>query len=98
MKKTLTIATLLSLMAVPLPSFAQSFDPDIGSGNIVPPVANQGVVPPVANQGGANAYAQAPVGPHAYDYGGRPYNYGGGRYYDRGPRYHRPPYRNWTEF
>jgi hypothetical protein len=89
MKKTLTIATLLSLMAVPLPSFAQSFDPDIGSGNIVPPVANQG---------GANAYAQAPVGPHAYDYGGRPYNYGGGRYYDRGPRYHRPPYRNWTEF
>jgi hypothetical protein len=89
MKKTLTIATLLSLMAVPLPSFAQSFDPDIGSGNIVPPVANQG---------GANVYAQAPVGPHAYDYGGRPYNYGGGRYYDRGPRYHRPPYRNWTEF
>ena len=33
MKKTLAIATLLSLMAVP--SFAQSFDPDVGSGNIV---------------------------------------------------------------
>jgi|APPan5920702963_1055757.scaffolds.fasta_scaffold30711_1 hypothetical protein len=49
MKKTLTIATLLSFMAVP--SFAQSFDPDVGSGNIVPPVANQS---------GANAYAQAP--------------------------------------
>lgn len=24
-----------------VPSFAQSFDPDVGSGNIVPPVANQ---------------------------------------------------------
>jgi len=66
MKKTLTIATLLSLMAVP--SFAQSFDPDIGSGNIVPPAANQG---------GANAYAQAPFGPYAYDYSGLLYNYGG---------------------
>jgi hypothetical protein len=88
MKKTLTIATLLNLMTVP--SFAQSFDPDIGSGNIVPPAANQG---------GANAYAQAPFGPYAYDYSGRPYNYGGGRYYYRGPRYyHQPPYRNWTEF
>ena len=88
MKKTLTIATLLSLMAVP--SFAQSFDPDIGSGNIVPPAANQG---------GANAYAQAPFGPYAYDYSGRLYNHGGGRYYYRGPRYyHQPLYRNWTEF
>ena len=83
MKKTLTIVTLLSLIAVP--SFAQSFDPDNGSGNIVPPVANQG---------GANAYAQAPVGPYAYDYIGRPYNYGRGHY---SYRYQRP-YRHWTEF
>jgi len=34
MKKTLTIATLLSLFTVP--TFAQSFDPDVGTGNIIP--------------------------------------------------------------
>ena len=34
MKKTLTIATLLSLFTVP--TFAQSFDPDVGTGNIFP--------------------------------------------------------------
>ena len=48
MKKTLTIATFLGFIAVP--SFAQSFDPDVSTGNIVPPVANQG---------SASAYAQA---------------------------------------
>jgi hypothetical protein len=49
MKKALTIATFLTFIA--MPAFAQSFDPDVGTGNIVPPVANQG---------GASAYAQAP--------------------------------------
>ena len=49
MKKALTIATFLTFIA--MPAFAQSFDPDVGTGNIVPPVANQG---------GASAYAHAP--------------------------------------
>ena len=61
MKKTLTIATLLSLFTVP--TFAQSFDPDVGTGNIVPLVANQG---------GASAYAQAP---YPYVRGERGYVY-----------------------
>jgi hypothetical protein len=50
MKKVLTIAALLSSIA--LPAFGQSYDPEVGSGNIVPPVANIG---------SANAYAQAPA-------------------------------------
>ena len=49
MKKALTVATILCSIAVPC--FAQSFDPDAGSGNIVPFATNQG---------GANAYAMAP--------------------------------------
>jgi len=53
MKKTLTIATVLSLI-IAVPSFAQSFDPDVGTGNIVPPVATEG---------STSAYTQAP-----YDY------------------------------
>jgi len=53
MKKTLTIATVLSLI-IAVPSFAQSFDPDVGTGNIVPPVATEG---------STSAYAQA-----HYDY------------------------------
>ena len=47
MKKVLSLATLASVIA--LPAFAQSFDPDLGTGNLVPPVANMG------------AYAQAPT-------------------------------------
>jgi hypothetical protein len=35
-----------------MPAFAQSFDPDLGTGNIAPLAAT--------NQGGASAYAQAP--------------------------------------
>jgi len=61
MKKTLTIATLLSLFTVP--TFAQSFDPDVGTGNIIPLVANQG---------GASANAQAP---YPYVRGERGYVY-----------------------
>ena len=50
MKKILSLATLASVIA--LPAFAQSFDPDLGTGNLVPPVANMGA---------AGAYAQAPA-------------------------------------
>ena len=50
MKKVLSLATLASVIA--LPAFAQSFDPDLGTGNLVPPVANMGA---------AGAYAQAPA-------------------------------------
>lgn len=50
MKKVLTLATFASLIA--LPAFAQSFDSDLGTGNIVPPVANMSL---------ASSYAQAPV-------------------------------------
>lgn len=50
MKKALTLATFASVIA--LPAFAQSSDPDLGTGNVVPPVANMGA---------ASAYAQAPA-------------------------------------
>ena len=49
MKKVLTLATFASIIT--LPAFAQSFDPDLGTGN----------VPPVANIGAASTYAQAPI-------------------------------------
>ena len=52
MKKALTAVTFLTIFATP--AFAQSFDPDLGSGNIAPLAAT--------NQGGASAYAQAPDG------------------------------------
>jgi len=50
MKKILTLAAFASVIA--LPAFAQSFDPDLGSGNVVSPVANMGA---------AGTYAQAPA-------------------------------------
>ena len=50
MKKILTLATFASVIA--LPAFAQSFDPDFGTGNVAPPVANMGA---------ASAFAQAPT-------------------------------------
>ena len=50
MRKTLITAAVLTVIA--MPAFAQSFDPDVGTGNILPFVNN--------NQGGAGAYAQAP--------------------------------------
>src|SRR5262245_14989173 len=50
MKKILILATFASVIG--LPAFAQSFDPDVGTGNIAPPVASMG--PP-------SAYAQAPA-------------------------------------
>ena len=50
MKKILILATFASVIG--LPAFAQSFDPDLGTGNTVPLVANMGA---------ASAYAQAPA-------------------------------------
>jgi hypothetical protein len=66
MKKVLMLATLASVIAVP--AFAQSFDPDVGTGNVLPPVANMGA---------ASAYARASADyesgyvrrPHAYRFG-----------------------------
>jgi hypothetical protein len=49
MKKVLTVAALATIIS--LPAFAQSFDPDAGTGN---------VAPPVAYGGSTGAYAQAP--------------------------------------
>ncbi len=92
MKKLLTTAAFLTLIAAP--AFAQTFDPDMGTGNIAPPL--------VMNQGGGSAYAYAPgdyetrysrarYGRGRYYYRGGPYYYGGSGYYYR-------PYKNWTEF
>lgn len=50
MKKAVTLATFASVIA--LPAFAQSFDPEVGTGNIIPPVANVGA---------PSAYARAPA-------------------------------------
>jgi hypothetical protein len=69
MKKILILATFASVIG--LPAFAQSFDPDLGSGNVAPPVASMGA---------AGAYAQAPANyergyvrhRHAHRFGGTP--------------------------
>ena len=50
MKKILILATFASVIG--LPAFAQSFDPDVGTGNVAPPVAALGAPSP---------YAQAPA-------------------------------------
>lgn len=57
MKKVLIIAAFLATTS--LPAFAQSYDPDEGTGNIVPPIANVGSADAYAQAPG-NAYAQAP--------------------------------------
>ena len=49
MKKALTVAALATMIS--LPAFAQSFDPDAGTGN---------VAPSVAYGSSAGAYAQEP--------------------------------------
>ena len=49
MKSVLSAATVLIFIATP--ALSQAFDPDVGTGNIVPP--------PVTNQNGASAYGQA---------------------------------------
>jgi hypothetical protein len=50
MKKAVILATFASVIA--LPAFAQSFDPEVGTGNIIHPLANVGA---------PSAYAQAPT-------------------------------------
>lgn len=50
MKKTIALAAFASIIA--LPAFAQSFDPDLGTGNVAPPIANLGAT---------SSYAQAPA-------------------------------------
>jgi hypothetical protein len=75
MKKTLMAVTALVLMAVP--AFAQSYDPDIGSGNITPWNDNMNRPRPNPDQntatpynpylGSYDAYAQVP----SWDYGYR---------------------------
>ncbi|MGB8040349.1 MAG: hypothetical protein WCF39_19935 [Pseudolabrys sp.] len=49
MKKVLILAAFATIISIP--AFAQSFDPDAGTGNLAPPVAYMG---------SAGAYAQAP--------------------------------------
>jgi hypothetical protein len=56
-KKLLVAAALVTVIAAP--AFAQSFDPEVGSGNIAPVVTNQG------NQNTTSAYAQATPKSHA---------------------------------
>jgi hypothetical protein len=50
MKNVLTLAAFVTVIS--LPAFAQSFDPDTGTGNIAPPIAYMG---------SESAYAQAPA-------------------------------------
>jgi hypothetical protein len=49
MRSVLTTAAVLIFIATPV--LAQSFDPDVGTGNIIPN--------PIASQNGASAYGQA---------------------------------------
>ena len=60
MKKSLAIVGLLALVATP--AFAQSFDPGMGTGNVLPfsyePTTQDGH--PIARTEGNNAFAMAP--------------------------------------
>jgi hypothetical protein len=59
MKKIFIVASLLTAIATP--AFAQSFDPDMGTGNNVPfAYASQAVA-----KKGHSAFAQAPAGKNA---------------------------------
>ena len=51
MKSVLSAATVLIFIATP--ALSQAFDPDVGTGNIVPPPGTN------TNQNGASAYGQA---------------------------------------
>ncbi len=99
MKKLLTTAAFLTLIATP--AFAQTFDPDMGTGNIARPL--------VMNQGGGSAYAYAPgdyetrYSPARYGrgpnyYRGGPYYYRSGPHYYGGSGYYYRLYKHWTEF
>jgi hypothetical protein len=60
-KKSLIAAALLTVIAAP--AFAQSYDPDVGSGNISYPQAS----PAVTSVQAQDAYAQAPGPLHGHD-------------------------------
>jgi len=59
--KTLVTAMVLATL-VASPSFAQSFDPDVGSGNIAPAPYGETLTGASNYQNGADAFAQAPRG------------------------------------
>lgn len=52
MKKLLLSAAVAAVLATP--AFAQSFDPDFGTGNVIPPVASE------QGQFGGSSFAYAP--------------------------------------
>jgi hypothetical protein len=56
---TLILATLASIIA--LPAFAQSFDPDNGTGNVAPPAMAAPGGYATGPMGAAGAYAQSPA-------------------------------------
>ncbi|MEJ2432383.1 MAG: hypothetical protein P8Y53_04160 [Pseudolabrys sp.] len=97
MLKKLMIGAALGAM-VATPAFAQAYDPNVGSGNIVSPngghvyadtpAAYAHVAPGGGYYAPGNAYAYAPGGAYAY---GPPRS---GRYY--GPRWYRTP--GWWPF
>ena len=62
MKKLLTTLTALTVIATP--AFAQSFDPDNGTGNIVPTLGSKPTAPVVdkitVRHSGIRAYAMVP--------------------------------------
>jgi hypothetical protein len=62
-KKFLVAAAFVTVIAAP--AFAQSFDPDVGTGNVIPfayaPQANHGGNDVYARSSAKSAYAQAPV-------------------------------------
>jgi hypothetical protein len=62
MKRLLT--TLAALIVIVTPAFAQSFDPDNGTGNIVPTLGSKPTAPVIdkitVRHGGIRAYAMVP--------------------------------------
>ena len=62
MKKLLTTLTALTVIATP--AFAQSFDPDNGTGNIVQPLGSKPTAPLIdkitVRHSGTRAYAMVP--------------------------------------
>jgi len=62
MKRLLT--TLAALIVIVTPAFAQSFDPDNGTGNIVRPLGSKPTAPLIdkitVRQSGTRAYAMVP--------------------------------------
>ena len=63
MKKFLTALPVLTVIATP--AFAQSFDPDLGTGNINPPLASTYGGQRYDSQG-LGAYARDPAPTHVY--------------------------------